>query len=206
MYQILPSVEHSRDPLYQHLSQLVYIFYFFVHLFKLYSDSDLAFPGGYVIKRADEVVIVATKKKLAHPLKKAATIAASLAKETTTSTPVYPYPFSYYPSLGKGTTKPFDLDHGYVSSLLKHPQRVEPPTTSPLPLDKGKCVTSPLTVEVGPGHEAAPFVEPKTTAEMPLDAFLSSTSGTAGSSATQAKSSPLAKLQELLSLSASQIL
>lgn len=65
----------------------VYIFYFFVHLFKLDYDSGLAFQGNRSIKRANMVEMVVAKKKLAHP-KKVAIIATPLAEKTTTPTPV----------------------------------------------------------------------------------------------------------------------
>ncbi|KAB2603112.1 histone deacetylase 5-like [Pyrus ussuriensis x Pyrus communis] len=73
---------------------------------------------------------------------------------------------------------------GEVPLLVRCPQRVEPPTTSPLPLDKGKCVASPLgdlqpaveaagqvdlqATEVGREHEVTPSVEPEAMAKMPV--------------------------------------
>lgn len=66
--------------------------------------------------------------------------------------------------------------------LVKRHRWVEPSTTSPSSLDKGKGVASPLDdvqltaetavqvdlhpTEVGPGHEVAPLVKLKTMSEM----------------------------------------
>ncbi|KAB2620347.1 histone deacetylase 5-like [Pyrus ussuriensis x Pyrus communis] len=193
IFRISPSAEYSRNPLYQHFHQLVYIFYFFVHLFKIHSDSGLTFPSGRAIKRADVVTMVAAKKTLTPHPKNATTIVAPLVEKATTPTPVYPSPFSCCLGFNTDIARPSNPNHGLddrgsthhtsLPSLVRCPRWVEPPITSPLPLGKGKGVASPLgdfqlavkaasqvnphAAEVGPRHEAAPLVKLKVMAEIP---------------------------------------